>query len=119
MELYEYYTYNVTDKGEIQVEKVEDPMPKDGYSHEPLVYVDPDGDELEDLGLPFDGVSINFAGDRHTVGIIRSENVDPQLLNTMMWGKEATPEAYYYRTGVYHEDETHTGWDAVVCVSPL
>lgn len=115
MKLYEYYQIVVNENGENVLELTEDPMPQDGYSREPLCYEDPDGDELEGMGYPFDGISTSFSGDHHTYKIV--EGTDTVTIDDFE-GEVSTAGVYYYRTGIYTEDEEYTGYDSVVCLIP-
>lgn len=116
MKLHTYYTITVDTHGKKNLSETEDPTPQDGFSREPLVYVDPDDDSIEDPNLPFSGVNVSFMGDHGTVAFLPvGESVSTELdLDNEM----SVAGVYYYRTGVYNDDETHTGFDAIVWVAP-
>lgn len=116
MKLYEYYKLITRTDGKRYFKVVADPMPDDGFAHEPLSYVDPDGDEIEEeAGLPFRGTIINFAGDKDTAEFIEENSI---FNADDLREEEIRHDGYYYRTGVYHQNEDHTGYDAVLWVLP-
>lgn len=112
MELYAYYKITVDENGNNVLSKTDDPTIADGYSREPLVYVDPDDDSIDNPDLPFTGVTVSFMGEYETVDFLPvGAQVTDELDNQV-----STAGVYYYRTGVYEPDETHTGFDAIVAV---
>lgn len=114
MELHTYYEITVDADGNNVLSKTDDPTIHDGYSREPLVYVDPDDDSIDNPNLPFTGVTVSFMGEYETVDFLPvGAKVTDELDNQV-----STAGVYYYRTGVYEPDETHTGFDAIVWVIP-
>lgn len=115
MKLYDYYRLVENADGIKELVQVEDPLPKDGYSHEPLGYVDPDdsADDCEDNDVPFGGVIYSFAGDCGTIDFVKEGAEVPA---EMFKDENIREGVYYYRTGIYEQDEedTHTGYDAVM-----
>lgn len=116
VKLYEYYKYNATTK---TLSIVPDPWPEDGYSHEPLAYVDPD-DSAEDAlafgipNLPFNGIIYSWTGDCETEMILEGVDTGEELHNL----PDLSERGYYYRTGIYEDNEDYTGYDAIVWCEP-
>lgn len=115
MKLYEYYKLVVNADGENELVLTEDPLPKDGFSHEPLGFVDPDdtADDTADKDVPFDGVIYSFAGDCGTLDFVKEgEEVPMDFFKDQV----ATAGITYYRTGIYIQakEDIHTGYDAVM-----
>lgn len=113
MKIYEFYKLTENADGTKSLVQVEDPLPKDGYSHEPLGYVDPDdgADDCEEFEVPFNGVIYSFAGDCGTIGFVKE---GAEVPTEMLKDENIREGVYHYRTGIYEQDETHTGYDAVM-----
>jgi len=112
-----YYSYERTENGS-KVAEAEDPMPQEeGVDYYPIVYIDPDGDELAETDLPFDGLSIRFLGDAETLAILRDDEC--ANLSEIMRDHYAHSKALYCRSAIYDLNDDYTGYDAVVRVIPL
>ena len=121
MELEKFYRLEKAN-GVNRLIEVDNPLPQDGYRHEPDGWVDIDGDEIDEEfirenDLPFSGVIYAFAGDCMTVEYVR-EGVEVDM--SIFDGETPRDGVYYYRTGIYEEasgdeeEDPHTGWDAVM-----
>lgn len=129
MKLYEYYKLRTNEDGKPELYTIPDPLPQDGYSHEPLAYASDDDDYDEEyvakLKLPFTGVDTNFSGDHgaiETVKIISGidvevmDHINEFLIEGIVWTSCEPSEYIFYRTGIYYPNEEYTGLDMIYCI---
>lgn len=132
MKLYEYYKLRTNEDGKPELYTIPDPLPQDGFSHEPLAYASDDDEYDEEyvakLKLPFTGITCNFSGDHGTIneaGIV--EGVDTVTVDFVQEFVDMYAKAYpksvkesdfiFYRTGIYFENEEYTGFDMIYVIT--
>lgn len=132
MKLYEYYKLITRTDGKKFLKTIPDPLPQDGFSHEPLAYASDDDEYDEEyvakLKLPFTGINCNFSGDHGSIdeaGIV--EGVDTVTVDFAqdfvdMYAKTYTKpvkesDFIFYRTGIYFENEEYTGFDMIYVIT--
>lgn len=124
MKLYEYYKLVTRTDGKTFLKIIPDPLPQDGYSHEPLAYTNDDDEYDEEyvakLKLPFTGVDTNFSGDHGTIGELKIiEGIDDVPMEVFDEFISSNPYGYkpseyiFYRTGIYFHNEDYTGFDMI------
>ena len=129
MKLYEYYKLRTNEDGKPELYTIPDPLPQDGYSHEPLAYANDDEEYTEEYvaenKLPFTCVDTNFSGDHggiDTVKIISGidvevmEHINEFLVEGVVWTSRKPSEYIFYRTGIYYPNEEYTGLDMIYCI---
>lgn len=132
MKLYEYYKLITFKDGKKALKIIPDPLPQDGYSHEPLAYASDDDEYDEDyvakLKLPFTGINCNFSGDHGSIdeaGIV--EGIDTVTVDFALdfvdkhgkfYGDRVKESDFiFYRTGIYFDNEEYTGFDMVFVIT--